>query len=188
MSHPTKRATQLREATAHPHSIHTQSALEYGYLAIHSTPGTPEASDIGLPAPSVQNALDDEEILVHINEQDPDNSPPSVPEMNTQRSGTDHQDPLDEDEEDMLELEGEELLESLNAWIEGDSEDKEGEGNDEPSAYDLLMRGIVTSGWKKAESNGSLGYNGLSSRSKRWHAKAAKDREDQDQELRKSSI
>ena len=97
---PTKRATQSREAAAHTHSIHSQSqsattpaASEYGNLTIHSIPGTPEVSDIKSPAPFIQNALDDEEISAHINEQDPDNSPPSVTETDIHRSGTDHQDP-----------------------------------------------------------------------------------------------
>lgn len=49
-------------------------------------------------------------------------------------------------------------MESLKAWIEGDSENKGGEGNKDPSAYDVLMRGIGTSEWKKVESNMSLGY------------------------------
>ena len=99
MPHPTKRATQLREATAHACSIHSQSqsattaASECGNSTIHSIPGTPEASDIKSPASFIQNALDDEEISAHINKQDPDNSPPSVTETDIHRSGTDHQDP-----------------------------------------------------------------------------------------------
>ena len=72
-----------------------------------------------------------------------------------------------EDEEDMSELKGEELLQSLKAWIEAETEGHGEEDNEESSAYDVLMRGIGASEWKKAESNRFLGYNGLSSRSKR---------------------
>lgn len=111
MPHPTKRATQLREAAAHTCSICSQSqsatpaitpaASEYGNLTIHSIPGTPEVSDIRSPAPFIQNALDNEVISAHINEQDPDNSPPSVTETDIHRLGTDHQDQPDDEEEDM---------------------------------------------------------------------------------------
>ena len=94
MPRPTKRATRLREAAAHVCSICSQSqsattpaALEYGNSTIHSIPGTPDVSDTKSPAPLIQNASDDEEISAHINEQDPDNSPPSVTETDIHRSG-----------------------------------------------------------------------------------------------------
>ena len=99
--------------------------------------------------------MGDEESSVDINEQDQETSPASGSEADIQRSNTDHHDQMRK------------TCQSLKAWIEAETKGHGEEDNEESSAYDVLMRGIGASEWKKAESNRFLGYIGLSSRSKR---------------------
>ena len=63
------------------------------------------------------------------------------------RSNTDHHDQMIEDEEDISELKGEELLQSFYAWIEAETEGHGEEDNEKSSAYDVLMRGVFKKLW-----------------------------------------
>lgn len=55
----------------------------------------------------------------------------------------------------------------------------------EPNALSAIMGPETNQKWKRAESTRSLGYNGQSDRTKRHHAKVARDREERDVQLRK---
>ena len=75
-----------------------------------------------------------------------------------------------QDEDDVIELQGEELVESLRCQMEAEITlerqlSKEG--------LEVLMRKIDAREWQKAESKRSLGYNGLSKRTGRRQRQAA---------------
>jgi hypothetical protein len=99
----------------------------------------------------------------------------------TTDTGSDSSD--SESEDDVEELEGEELLCSLQKSAEKELEQM---AFSDSTKYQELQRTIGSNEWKKAESSRSLGYNGNSSRSQRRHAKAARDKEMVDAQLRKS--
>ena len=62
---------------------------------------------------TIHSTVGDEESSVDINEHDQETSPASGSEADIQRSNTDHHDQMIEDEEDISELKGEELLQSF---------------------------------------------------------------------------
>jgi len=68
----------------------------------------------------------------------------------------------------MSEMEGQELRDSLELQMEGEIEQIQ-----EGRAYEVLMREINAGQWKKAETNRSLGYNGLSRRKKQLDTQKA---------------
>ena len=84
----------------------------------------------------------------------------------------------------MSEMEGQELRDSLELQMEGEIEQiRNGEKN---SAYEELMREINTGQWKKAETNRSLGYNGLSRRKKQLDMQKAKQAEKENEKMKVS--
>lgn len=88
--------------------------------------------------------------------------------------------PEDEDgyrsEDDLSELEGEELEESLLRQKQA-----------EDGLMEHLMRSIGAKEWKKAESNRHLGYGNKSSdRTQRWRRQKKREKEDKDEKSRNS--
>jgi len=81
----------------------------------------------------------------------------------------------DESELEVLELEGEELLQSLGQCIT-----KEQELLTAPMPFKRLRIGISASEWEKAEKNRHLGYNGLSTRTRQRHEHRAREKETRD--------
>lgn len=79
------------------------------------------------------------------------------------------------------ELEGDELRASLEARYT--STDIKNLG-----LYGPLTQSTTRREWKKAEANRSLGYNGHAARTKRHHAKLARDREVKDAKMRQRCV
>ena len=53
-----------------------------------------------------------------------------------------------------------------------------------PSRYSIISKKQTKGDWRKAESHHSLGYNGQSARTKRYHEQAAREKEKEDVKLR----
>lgn len=91
----------------------------------------------------------------------------------------------DEDEDDIIEMEGPELVESLNKKFMEELETLEAAARSQkPTAYENIMQRHTKKDWEKAESNRGFGYNGLSSRTKRRHNQDARKKEKRDAVLR----
>ena len=89
---------------------------------------------------------------------------------------------MDSSEDEFSELEGKELVESLQRRQEHEAELVE-----EVTGYGKVASSRLTgTEWRKAESSRKLGYNGLSARTKRFHAQKAREKEKVDAEMRKS--
>ncbi|THH20303.1 hypothetical protein EUX98_g8606 [Antrodiella citrinella] len=73
-------------------------------------------------------------------------------------------------------LDGDELLASIRDELQKLSE---------PTPYEVLLNDPHN--WKKAESQRNLGYNGQAERTKRGHAKRARDKEKEAEKMRKSA-
>ena len=84
----------------------------------------------------------------------------------------------------MSKMDGQELRDSLENQMEREIEQMEGGEN--PTAYKVLMREIKANQWRKAETNRSLGYNGLSKRKKQFDLQKAKQAEEENKKLRAS--
>ena len=76
---------------------------------------------------------------------------------------------LDSDDESLCELEGNELDSNLAVLRLIEAEKKKSE-------WSGVFRAKGDMGWKAAEKNRALGYNGLSDRTCRWREKEAHDR------------
>lgn len=87
----------------------------------------------------------------------------------------------DESETEYSELEGDGLVESLQKSLE-----EELESLKKLTPYEVLEQDISGKIWKRAEQNRGFGYSGRSDRTKRRHAKKARDKEEEDKNLRKS--
>lgn len=87
---------------------------------------------------------------------------------------------------ELEELEGAELLNSLQREMEMVDSLVPAAGRT-PTAYELLdPRKLTAKDWKKAESNRHLGYNGLSGRTQRRKEQQAREKAESDAQLRKS--
>jgi hypothetical protein len=82
------------------------------------------------------------------------------------------------------EIDGQELRDSLELQMEGEIEQIQGGEN--PTAYGGLMRGMKATYWKKAETNRSLGYNGLSRRKKQLDLQKAGQADEENKKLKAS--
>ena len=80
-------------------------------------------------------------------------------------------------ESEYSELEEEDLVQVLQAEIEALSQ---------PSPYDEIMRKLTSKDWEKAEQNRGLRYNGHSARTRRYHEKKARDKEEGDMKSHES--
>ena len=87
-----------------------------------------------------------------------------------------------EDDEEVEELSGSELEELMGRQL------KTPEVTSQPSAelntYSKIMHQRTQGDWKKAESRRSLGYNKLSTRTKRYHEQVAREKAREDAKLR----
>jgi hypothetical protein len=84
----------------------------------------------------------------------------------------------DDDDDDLEDLEGEDLLESLqNKWVLLQQEIEELE---KPTPYEHILKKTVAGEWKKAEAQRGLGYNGQSARWKREIAQKMREKEESD--------
>lgn len=86
-------------------------------------------------------------------------------------------------EDYVSEMDGQELRDSLELQMEGEIEQIQGGEN---TAYGMLMREIKADHWKKAETNRSLGYNGLSRRKKQLDLQKAVQANDENKRLKAS--
>jgi hypothetical protein len=84
-------------------------------------------------------------------------------------------------DEEFSELEGDELLESLQRQAA-----EEAKLLQKPVPYEELRRAVSRQEWKKAEAKRGFGYTGNSGRTKRRQEKSARDRSDKDAKLRKT--
>ena len=83
-------------------------------------------------------------------------------------------------EEEFSELEGDELVGSLQKQLEAEIKMLR-----QPTPYELITKSRTAKEWVKAESNRSLGYNGLSERTKRRNDQQARAKEKVDAVTRK---
>ena len=90
------------------------------------------------------------------------------------------------EDDELSELEGEGLRESLRVRIEGEIEEIESFGVPQFPAYKTIMRDISTGEWQKAESNRALGYNGLSERTQRRHRQEVREADEKNKVLQQS--
>ncbi len=90
-------------------------------------------------------------------------------------------DSTESSEDDMSEVEGDDIVESVRASLEHEIKLLA-----IPTQYEQISRKLTADDWKKAEKNRSLGYNGNSDRTKRREAKTARDKGIHDKEMRKS--
>jgi hypothetical protein len=98
---------------------------------------------------------------------------------------TTHWDSDSESEEDgFSDLEGDELLESLQKVQEKDL--KRLENVSKLTAFDKMSQNLTSEEWKKAESNRHLGYSKGSTRTQRRHDLEARRKEEKDSVIRKT--
>jgi hypothetical protein len=89
----------------------------------------------------------------------------------------------------MSEMEGEELMQSLEQQMAGEMEViGQIQATHQEGAYGPLMRDVYPKEWAKIESSRSLGYNKWSRRMKQRKAKAAREAEEVNENSRKSSV
>ena len=84
-------------------------------------------------------------------------------------------------DEEFSELEGDELLESLQQQAA-----EEATLLQKPMPYEELKREVSGQEWKTAEAKRGFGYTGNSGRTKRRQEKAARDKSEEDAKLRKT--
>lgn len=83
-----------------------------------------------------------------------------------------------------------EVVESVAEVVQGCSEELDATSRStvKPSAYSTIAREHTARDWKKAESCRSLGYNGRSERTRRFHEQSAREKEKEDAKLRNRSV
>jgi len=90
----------------------------------------------------------------------------------------------DSEEEEFSDLEGDELLQSLQKAQEKELERLENVSK--PTAFDKMSQNLTSEEWKKAESNRHLGYSKGSMRTRRRHDLEARQKEEKDSVIRKT--
>ena len=90
------------------------------------------------------------------------------------------------EDDELSELEGEGLRESLRVRIGGEIEEFESFGVPQHPAYETIMCDISMGEWQKAESNRALGFNGLSERTQRQHHQEVREADEKNKELQQS--
>ena len=183
----TKKQKQLRASIAHAQTFwHLDSAAESSWNSKPAGTTTPSlrTEDLAHLAPpaSPESDLNDGGIFLDVIEEESEqlledyggNSLPGTIEAVTQ-------DAKSQDEDDVIELQGEELVESLRCQMEAEITlerqlSKEG--------LEVLIRKIDAWEWQKAELKRLLGYNGLSKRTGRRQRQAAWEKEVQDEKMR----
>jgi len=99
--------------------------------------------------------------------------------VNFQASDSDDCGYSESGEVELQELEGAELLRSLELRLT-----REHELRAAPVQYSELLRKVSLKEWEKAEKKRGLGYNGLSARTKRRHNQKAREKETKDAVMR----
>jgi hypothetical protein len=89
----------------------------------------------------------------------------------------------DEDEE-LSELEGEDLCESLRIRVEGEMKTLADAEQASQAAYAAIMQELSAKDWKKVEAKRGLGYNGHAERTKRRHRQNVQEEEKKNKNLR----
>ena len=185
----TKKQKQLRASIAHAWTFwHLDSAAESSRNLTPAGTTTPslETEDLAhlTPLASPESDLNDGGIFLDVIEEESEqlledyggNSLPGTIEAVTW-------DAESQDEDDVIELQGEELVESLRCQMEAEVTlerqlSKEG--------LKVLMWKIDAWEWQKAKLKRSLGYNGLSKRTGRHQRQAVWEKEVQDEKMRNS--
>ena len=86
-------------------------------------------------------------------------------------------------------MDSDDCMDSLERWMEWEVEFLESiRDTEQPDAFGVLMRNVSDKEWRKAESNQSLGYNGLSKRKEQLDKKKARDAEEKDEILRQREV
>jgi len=88
------------------------------------------------------------------------------------------------DSDSLNELEGDELEENLQ-MLQAEAE-AEVARLEKPSAFEQILKPVTSTYWKRAEENRSLGYNGLSKRTKERRAQQARTAEKRREEAKNS--
>lgn len=89
----------------------------------------------------------------------------------------------------MSEMDDDDYMDSLERQMEWEVGFLEGiRDTEQPDAFSILMRDVSDKEWRKAESNRSLGYNGLSRRKEQLDKKKARDAEEKNKILRERSV
>jgi hypothetical protein len=91
----------------------------------------------------------------------------------------------DEDEE-LSELEGEDLCESLRIRVEGEMKELANAEQASQTAYAAIMQELSAKDWRKLETQRGLGYNGQAERTKRRHRQNVREEEEKNKKLRNS--
>ena len=188
MPRPTKRASQLKSSVAHARNVLQQSrtatpstsAIAHNESAAPTPPLSPTATGIEQAVTRFSTVDEDDRL-----EQGPDLLQVDI-DNGLESSETDSSDDGYGDDDLLSELEGEELRDSLKLQIEGEIDIIEQLEANKPTAYDTLMRGIHADQWQKAESKRSLGYNGLSERTRQQHRQEEREAEAANKVLRAS--
>lgn len=90
----------------------------------------------------------------------------------------------DDDDSDLEELEGDDLVEGLRKQYQLQ---KELQDLRRPSPYESILHPKTCTEWKRAERKRELGYNGFSARRKREVAQASREKEERDKMMRERS-
>ena len=89
----------------------------------------------------------------------------------------------------MSEMDSDDCMDSLERQMEWEVGFLESiKGAEQPDAFGVLMGNDSDKEWRKAKSNQSLGYNGLSNRKEQLDKKKAKDAEEKNKILRQRSV
>jgi len=164
MSKP-KKQTYKQSNAAIACTFHNQSSLGFTSELSSTRASTLAATTLPNSAPPSTVDPSDLPALNSWDQQGPTREYSSGPEKNSPITFDDSD--LDEgygSEDYVSEMDGQELRDSLELQMEGEIEQIQGGEN--PTVYGESMRGIKATYWKKAETNQSLGYNGLSRRKK----------------------
>ena len=84
-------------------------------------------------------------------------------------------DGLGDKDEELSELKGEDLCESLRTRVEGEMKELANAEQANQSAYAAIMQELSNKDWKKLEAQRGLGYNGQVKRMKRKHRQNAQE-------------
>ena len=190
MPHPSKTAQKKKHSIActwNFQSCYSSHAAVSDDNATVTTPETPSCSDAETPDEGF-TGCNNNEVSEEIDASDKEEESSLV----DLQDNVDYDNMSDEEaggyeeEEELSELEGEELEESLRKQMEGEmqaiDDTEEDPASDapqaKPTAYRVLMQDIPADQWKVAESNRRLRYSGRAERTQQEHCQAAREAEE----------
>ena len=94
-----------------------------------------------------------------------------------------YSDGLGDEDEELSELEGKDLWESLRTRVEGKMKELANAEQANQSAYAAIMQELSNKDWKKLEAQRGLGYNGQAERMKRKHRQNVQEEKEQSKRL-----